>query len=177
MTGSRGVDRWAVAVVAAALGVGAAWVAAAFLALLITPLSRDQPIAAAALGDWAWRWGLVMAVLLAAAASLGRAPVASPALVARQAGWAVGVLLVLALLAAVLALVAVRLHLWGGGWELQAPAAYGARLAAVAAAEALGLPLAWLMALGLWRQRQIQRGSDGGQVEGPDPGDRHGEGG
>ena len=169
MRGSRGVDRWAIAVVAAALGMGAAWVAAAFLALLIAPLSRDQPLGAAALGEWAWRWGLVLAVLLAAAASLGRAPLASPALVALQAGWAVGLLLALALLAAVLALVAVRLHLWGRGWELQAPAAYGARLAACAAAEALGLPLAWWMAQGLWRQRQVKWGSGGGQVKGLDP--------
>jgi hypothetical protein len=176
MKGNRGVDRWAMAGVAAALGMGAAWVAAAFLALLIAPLSRDQPLGAAALGEWAWRWGRVLAVLLAAAASLGRAPVASPSLVARQAGWTVGVLLALALLAAVLALVAVRLHLWGRGWELQAPAAYGARLAASAAAEALGLPLAWWMALGLWRQRQLKRSSGGSQVEGPDPGDRHREG-
>ena len=116
MKGNRGVDRWAMAGVAAALGMGAAWVAAAFLALLIAPLSRDQPLGAAALGEWAWRWGRVLAVLLAAAASVGRAPVASPSLVARQAGWTVGVLLALALLAAVLALVAVRLARDDTGW-------------------------------------------------------------
>ena len=140
--------------VAASLGMAAAWMAALALALLLAAINLDQPITVADLGDWAWRWGLLLAVLLAAAASIGPAPVAAPALVARQAGWALVVLVALAALAGLLGLVAVRLHLWGRGWGLSSSAGYGARLAAVGAAEVLGLPVAWLMALGLWRRRQ-----------------------
>lgn len=154
MRGRRASDRWATAVVAVALGLAAGWVAALALALLLTPISLDQPITAADLGDWAWRWGRLLAVLLAAAASVGPAPVATPTLLARQAGWALVVLVALAALAGLLALGAVRLHLWGRGWGLASPAGYGARLAAAGAAEVLGVPVAWLMALRLWRRRQ-----------------------
>ena len=153
MRGRHGSDRWAIAVVAAALGMAAAWLAALALALLLAPINPDQPITATDLGDWAWRWGRVLAVLLAAAASFGPVPVAAPALVARQAGWAFVVLVALAALAGLLGLGAVRLHLWGRDWGLPSSAGYGARLAAAGAAEVLGLPVAWLMALRLWRRR------------------------
>ena len=156
MRGLRGSDRLAIAVVAAALGAAAAGLAALALALLLTPISLDQPIPPADLGEWAWRWGWVLAVLLAIAASLGPAPVASPALVARQASWVSLLLLLLASLAGLLALVAVRLHLWGHDWGLSSSAGYGARLDTTTAAEVLGLPLAWLSALRLWRRRQRQ---------------------
>ena len=154
MRGRRGSDRWVIAVVAAALGLAAAWLAALTLVLLLAPINVDQPITVADLGDWAWRWGWLLAVLLAAAASLGPAPVAAPSLVARQAGWALVVLVALASVAGLLAVVAVRLHLWGRDWGLPSRSGYGARLAAVGAAEVLGLPLAWLLALRLWRRRQ-----------------------
>ena len=81
-------------------------------------------------------------------------PAPTPALVARQAGWALVVLVALASVAGLLAVVAVRLHLWGRDWGLPSRSGYGARLAAVGAAEVLGLPLAWLLALRLWRRRQ-----------------------
>ena len=156
MRGLRLSERMAIAVVAAALGVAAAWLAALVMVLLLAPISLDQPISSADLGDWAWRWGWLLAVLLAAAASLGPAPVAAPALVARQAGWALVVLVVVASVAGLLALVAVRLQLWGRGWGLPSPSRYGARLAAAGAAEVLGLPLAWLSAWRLWRRRQTR---------------------
>ena len=154
MRGRRVSDRWAIAVVAAALGMAAGWLAALALVLLLAPINPDQPISGADLGDWAWRWGWLLAVLLAAAASLGPAPVAAPALVARQVGWAVVMLVGLASVAGLLAVVAIRLHQWGRDWGLPSPSGYGARLAAAGAAEVLGLPVAWLLALRLWRRRQ-----------------------
>ena len=150
----RGQRRLRPALAAAFLGWWAALGVAHLLALGLGPISVDQPVDGRQVGGWGLRWAWVMAVALASGAALG-AP--APAPVRRSAGvmalTALGVM-TLCLLAAGLAVAAVRLHLWAQDWGLPSRSGHAARLAVLATAEMVGLPAAALAGWTLFRQRE-----------------------
>ncbi len=134
--------------------VGLAWsgtlIAALVLGAALAPISVDQPLTAQDLQGWTLRWGGVMAVAMASGAALGLSlPPATPRATASVVALTVVGVIGLALLAAVGAILAVRHDLWGHDWGLPSRSGHAARLAALAAAEWLGLPSAaaggWLL--------------------------------
>lgn len=154
--GGHGRRRLAPLLVAAALGWGAALAVAALLAAVLAPISVDQPIDGRELVGWGMRWGAVLAVALASGAVLGPPPPASLRRLLMGVGAAALVLVGLTLLAAALAILAVRLQLWGQAWEVPSRSGHAARLAALMAMEILGLPCAAGAGWRLLRQRMGQ---------------------
>ena len=149
--------RFRAALAAAALATGGALLVAAVLGACLGPISVDQPIQARELLGWGSRWAGVMAVALASGAALGASPPASPRVAARVMTITALVVLALCLGAAGLAILAVRLGLWGQDWGLPNRSGHAARLAALQAAQFSGLPAAALGGWGLARQRSVNR--------------------
>jgi hypothetical protein len=126
---------------------------ALLLNLLLARISVDQPLESRELLDWGWRWGGVLAVALATGAGLGGRPPAGPRSSARVTTTIAALTVLLCLMAMGLAVAAVRLGVWGQGWELPSPSTYAAQIAALFAAQWSGLPGAALGAWLLWRGR------------------------
>lgn len=146
---------------AAGLGWGAARAVAALLAACLAPISVDQPIDGQETAGWGLRWGAVLAVAMASGAVLGPPPPAGLRRILAVVVFTAVLVLGLTLLVAALAILAVRLHLWGQAWELPSRAGYAARVAALAAVEILGPPCA---AVGGWRlfRRRMGQARDQG---------------
>lgn len=154
--GRHGWRRFASLLAAAALGWCAALAVATLLAAVLAPISVDQPIDGRELEGWGMRWGAVLVVAMATGAVLGPPPPADLRRLLIVMGAAALVLVGLTLLAAALAILAVRLQLWGQAWELPSRSGHAARLAALMAMEILGLPCAAGAGWVLFRQRMGQ---------------------
>ena len=145
--------RWIAVVAAGAAALLASQLVALLLIQLLARVSVDQPLESRELLDWGWRWGGVLAVALASGAGLGRRPPAGPRSSARVAATIAALTFLICLVAMGLAVVAVRLGLWGQGWGLPSRSTYAAQIAALFAAQWSGLPGAALGAWLLWRGR------------------------
>jgi len=146
-------SRLRTALAAAVLGLGGALLVAVALALVLGPISVDQPIDSGAVLGWGLRWGGVMAVALGSGAAVGPTPPASPRAAARVRAITAAGMVALCLGAAALAILAVRLGWWGQDWGLPHRSGHAARLAALQGAWIGGLPAAALAAWRLARQR------------------------
>lgn len=146
---------------AASLGWSSALAVAALLTACLVPISVDQPLEGPAMLGWGMRWGAVLAVAMASGATLGPAPPARARRIGTVVAFTALLLLGLSLLAAALAILAVRLRLWGQAWDLPSRSGYAARLAALATAQILGLPCAAGGAWLLLRQRRPEAGGHG----------------
>lgn len=138
------------------LGIAGALLVSGLLAAALGPISVDQPLEAREILDWGCRWAAVMAVALASGAAAGEAPPAGPRAAGRVMAITAGGVLALALGAAGLSILAVRLGLWGQDWGLPHRSGHAARLAALQVARISGLPAAALSAWWLVRQRRRQ---------------------
>lgn len=135
------------ALLAGALAFLGAWLVAFALASAVARLSVDQPLQAEALLEWGGRWAWLLAVAMASGAALGARPAASW-LQSLRCNLQILLLLLGSVLAAMaLAIVLVRLGLWGQDWGLSARSGHGAGIAAESMAWWLGPPSA---ALGGW---------------------------
>jgi hypothetical protein len=99
----------------------------------------------------------VMAVALGAGAAVGPAPPADPRVAVRVMALTAAGVLAVALGAAGLAVLAVRLGWWASDWELPHRSGHAARLVALRGAWISGLPAAALAAWALARQRRRRR--------------------
>lgn len=151
------------ALLAAALGCLAALVVATLLAAGVGPMSVDQPLQLREVVGWGARWGALLAVTMGSAAALGAPPPAPLRSIARTLLLTALVPLLLSGGAAALAILAVRLHLWGQHWGLPSRSGHAARLASLTMAEITGWPSAVLGAWWLYCQRL---GPGGGQGHG-----------
>ncbi|MFN9624508.1 MAG: hypothetical protein ACK587_17010 [Cyanobacteriota bacterium] len=142
------------ALAAAALGLGGALLVAGLLALVLAPLSVDQPLEPEELLGWGTRWGGVMAVALGAGAALGPTPPAGPRGTLRVMALTAAGVLALCLGAAALAVLAVRLGWWARDWQIPHRSGHAARLVALRGAWLSGLPAAALAGWSLVRQRR-----------------------
>jgi hypothetical protein len=143
------------------LGWSAALAVAAGLAAVLAPISVDQPIDGRQMLGWGLRWGGLMAVAMASGAALADPVPASGGRSARVVAITALSVLLLSLLAGALAVVAVRLGLWGHDWGLPSRSGYAARLATLQAAELLGPPAAGAGGWALFRQRRSPPGERG----------------
>jgi hypothetical protein len=129
---------------------------AAVVAQLLRPISVDVPIEPGGLNGWGMRWGVLLAVFLATAATLGDRRLASPAQVIRMLALSVALLLGMAAVAVLLSVVAARLGLVGQSWGVSSRSGYAARVATVTSLELLGLPVALWASVDLFRRRGIR---------------------
>lgn len=145
------------AALAAALAVAGALLVAAVLLVGLSAISVDQPPQARELIGWGSRWAGVLAVALGSGAVLGPAPPASPRAAARVLGITAAAVLALCVGAAALAILAVRLGLWGHDWGLPHRSGHAARLVVLPVARISGLPAAALAGWCLARRRRGRR--------------------
>ena len=145
------------ALAAGALAAAGALLVAALLAAGLSAISVDQPLQARELVGWGSRWAAVLAVALGSGAVLGPDPPASPRAAARVMAITAGGMLALCAVVAALAILAVRLGLWGHDWGLPHRSGHAVRLAVIQVAWISGLPAAALAGWWLGRQRRGRR--------------------